>query len=210
MGTYTWSHFTEKVFRLNATDADFEKRLVARRRAAPRHDEPSSTSCRSARAASSRRDAGGCVNALIGGWSVNAIGQFQSGRPLDFGGRNIYFNGNLDALKAKYTEQQRRAGVRHQRLLLPRRRGADQRRGRPGQAAHRPAHQPGEQRPLLPVARRRHPQPVPQAVGHLDRQAGADRRPRARAVQHRVPERLQRGRLQRREHRPDATPTSAR
>ena len=40
---------------------------------------------------------------FIGGWSVNAIGQFQSGRPLDFA-RNVYFNGDLDALKAKYTD----------------------------------------------------------------------------------------------------------
>ena len=43
------------------------------------------------------------ANAFIGGWSVNAIGQFQSGRVLDFADRNIYFDGNLGALKAKYT-----------------------------------------------------------------------------------------------------------
>src|SRR5262249_16615677 len=45
----------------------------------------------------------GLVNGLIGGWSVNAIGQLQSGRPLDFGSRNIYFNGDLGKLKAHYT-----------------------------------------------------------------------------------------------------------
>src|SRR5438105_4314983 len=48
-------------------------------------------------------DAQGAVNGLIGGWSVNAIGQLQSGRPLDFGSRNIYFNGDLSALKARYS-----------------------------------------------------------------------------------------------------------
>ena len=48
-------------------------------------------------------NASGWVNGLIGGWSVNGFGQFQSGRPLDFEGRNIYFNGDLSALKAKYT-----------------------------------------------------------------------------------------------------------
>ena len=34
---------------------------------------------------------------------MNAFGQFQSGRPLDFEGRNIYFNGDLSQLKAHYT-----------------------------------------------------------------------------------------------------------
>jgi len=45
----------------------------------------------------------GFVNALVGGWSVNALGQLQSGRPLDFAGRNIYFNGDPNTLKAKYS-----------------------------------------------------------------------------------------------------------
>ena len=48
-------------------------------------------------------------------------------------------------------------------LLLPRRGGADQRRGRPGQAARRPAHPDGEQRAVLPVdaAARAHRRPAP-------------------------------------------------
>lgn len=102
MGTYTWSHFTEKVFRLNPTDADFEKRLA-------RDDVPHRVTTSIlyelpfGRGRKFAAGAGGVLNALIGGWSVNAIGQFQSGRPLDFGGRNIYFDGDLDALKAKYT-----------------------------------------------------------------------------------------------------------
>ncbi len=44
------------------------------------------------------------TNAFIGGWSVNAFGQLQSGRPLDFAGRNIYFNGDLNSVKAKYSD----------------------------------------------------------------------------------------------------------
>jgi hypothetical protein len=103
IGTYTRSRFTEKVFKLNPTDAGFEKRLA-------RDDAPNRVTGsilyelpfgRGKRLAG---NAGGVLNALIGGWSVNALGQFQSGRPLDFAGRNIYFNGNLDALKAKYTK----------------------------------------------------------------------------------------------------------
>lgn len=103
IGTYTWSHFTEKVFRLNATDADFEKRLA-------RDDVPHrvTTSILYELPFGQGKPLGtnttGLTNALIGGWSVNAIGQFQSGRPLDFEGRNIYFNGDLNALKAKYTD----------------------------------------------------------------------------------------------------------
>jgi hypothetical protein len=102
IGTYTWSHFTERVFRLNATDADFEKRLG-------RDDVPHRVTTSIVyelpfgKGRTFASNANGLVNGLIGGWSVNAFGQFQSGRPLDFEGRNIYFNGDLNALKAKYT-----------------------------------------------------------------------------------------------------------
>jgi Carboxypeptidase regulatory-like domain len=102
IGTYTWSHFTEKVFRLNPTDADFENRLA-------RDDVPHRVTTSIVyelpfgKGKPIGSNAGGFTNALIGGWSVNAFGQFQSGRPLDFEGRNIYFNGDLNALKAKYT-----------------------------------------------------------------------------------------------------------
>jgi hypothetical protein len=103
IGTYTWSHFTEQVFRLNPTDPGFEKRLA-------RDDVPHriTTSIvyelpfgRGKRWAS---NASGFVNGLVGGWSVNAFGQYQSGRPLDFEGRNIYFSGDLNSLKAHYTD----------------------------------------------------------------------------------------------------------
>ena len=102
MATYTSSRFTEKVFKLNPTDADYEKRLS-------RNDVPHrvTTSILYELPFGQGRTWGGnastLVNAFIGGWSVNAIGQFQSGRPLDFADRNIYFNGDLKALKADYT-----------------------------------------------------------------------------------------------------------
>ena len=158
--------------RLNPTDADYEKRLARddvphRVTASIIYELPFGKGRRWA------RNASGVTNALIGGWSVKAIGQLQSGRPIDFDGRNIYFNGDLERAEGELHRQHRRAGVRHQRLLLPRRRGADQRRRRSGQAARRHAHPPGEQHPLLPVADRRPAQPGPEPVGHLDRQAGA-------------------------------------
>jgi len=102
IGTYTWSHFTEQVFRLNPTDTSFEKRLA-------RDDVPhrvTTSVLYELPFGQGRRwggSASGVTNALIGGWSVNAIGQLQSGRPLDFAGNNIYFNGDLNALKATYS-----------------------------------------------------------------------------------------------------------
>jgi hypothetical protein len=102
IGTYTWSHFTEQVFRLNATDPGFEKRLA-------RDDVPHRVTTSIlyelpfGRGKTFGGNASGVMNGLIGGWSVNAIGQFQSGRPLDFASRNIYFNGDLNALKAHYS-----------------------------------------------------------------------------------------------------------
>ena len=102
IATYTRSHSTERVSQLNSTDTTYEHRLS-------RDDVPN-------RATASilyelpfghgRRwgnNQSRFVNGLIGGWSVNAIGQLQSGRPLDFGSRNIYFNGDLNSLKAHYS-----------------------------------------------------------------------------------------------------------
>jgi carboxypeptidase family protein len=102
IGTYTFSHFTDRVFRLNPTDPGFENRLA-------RDDVPHRVTTSLlyelpfGHGHSWGGNASGVVNGLIGGWSVNAIGQFQSGRPLDFESRNIYFNGDLNALKAHYT-----------------------------------------------------------------------------------------------------------
>ena len=43
------------------------------------------------------------TDAFIGGWSVQAIGQIQSGQPVSFHDRNIYFAGDLSALKTDYS-----------------------------------------------------------------------------------------------------------
>jgi carboxypeptidase family protein/TonB-dependent receptor-like protein len=101
IGTYTRSHFTERVFKLNATDTTYENRLA-------RDDAPNRVTTSVVyqlpfgKGKAIAGNAGGVLNGFIGGWSVNAFGQFQSGRPLDWAGRNIYFNGDLKALKAKY------------------------------------------------------------------------------------------------------------
>jgi hypothetical protein len=102
-GTYTWSHYTERVFQLNPTDAAYEKRLA-------RDDVPHRVTASIlyelpfGSGKTWGGNASGVVNALIGGWSVNAFGQLQSGRPLDFNDRNIFFNGDVNSLKAKYSD----------------------------------------------------------------------------------------------------------
>jgi hypothetical protein len=101
--TYTWSHFTDRTFRLNATDADFENRLS-------REDVPHRVTASIVyqlpfgQGKPWGSNASGLVNGFIGGWSVNAFGQLQSGRPLDFAGRNVYFNGDPSDLTVKYTD----------------------------------------------------------------------------------------------------------
>jgi hypothetical protein len=101
LAAYTWSKFTERVFKLNPSDAAYENRLsefdVPHRVALSGIWEmPFGNGRRWANGAS------GVTNALIGGWSLQAIGQFQSGRPISFHDRNIYFNGDLNALTAGY------------------------------------------------------------------------------------------------------------
>jgi hypothetical protein len=97
---YTWSKFTESVSRLNATDRQYETRPSS-------SDVPQRISIsgiwelpfgKGRRWAS---DSNGVVDGILGGWSLQAIGQLQSGRPIDFG--NLYFNGDPAALKVHYS-----------------------------------------------------------------------------------------------------------
>src|SRR5262249_2540617 len=102
IGTYTRSHSTERVSQLNSTDKTYEHRLS-------RDDVPHRATASVlyelpfGRGRKWGNNHSGVVNGFVSGWSVNAIGQLQSGRPLDFGGRNIFFNGDLNALKAHYS-----------------------------------------------------------------------------------------------------------
>jgi hypothetical protein len=98
---YTWSKFTERVFLLNPTDTEYENRLQD---ADVPHRFVVSTIWELP-FGQGRRYASGVnrlVDAFIGGWSVQAIGQLQSGRPINFADRNIYFNGDLGSLKTDF------------------------------------------------------------------------------------------------------------
>ncbi len=142
--SYTWSNFKEQVTRRNETDTEYEERyqdthLPHRLVMNGIWELPFGHGRRFA------SDANALTNAVIGNWSVSAIWNWQSGRPnLTMG--NVYYDGDITQVQDVVQQRSEQAGVRHQRLLLPRRRGPDQRRGRPGQAARRSADPPGPQR----------------------------------------------------------------
>jgi hypothetical protein len=101
LAAYTWSKFTEKVFKLNPSDAEYEERLSE-------FDVPHRFVISGIWELPFGRDRrwvsqSALADAVIGGWSVQAIGQMQSGRPISFHDRNIYFNGDLDSLKTNYS-----------------------------------------------------------------------------------------------------------
>ncbi len=100
LAAYTWSKFTERVSRLNATDTSYEERLADA-------DVPHRIALSGilelpfGKGRHWATDASGVTDALIGGWSLQAIGQLQSGRPIGFG--NVYYDGDPAKLKARYS-----------------------------------------------------------------------------------------------------------
>ena len=102
LAAYTASKFTERVFKLNPTDTEYEDRLSE-------FDVPHRLVLSGIWELPFGREqhwgsgAGRFADALIGGWSVQGIGQFQSGRPVSFHDRNIYFGGDLSRLKTDYS-----------------------------------------------------------------------------------------------------------
>jgi hypothetical protein len=102
LASYTWSKFTERVFKLNPTDTAYEERLSE-------FDVPQRFVLSGiyeipfGRGRRFGTDASAVTEALAGGWSIQAIGQIQSGRPISFHDRNIYFGGDLNSLKTNYS-----------------------------------------------------------------------------------------------------------
>jgi hypothetical protein len=102
LAAYTWSRFSEQVFQLNPYDTTYEDRPTAsdvphRATISGIWELPFGQGRRFAASASRFTDA------FIGGWSVQAIGQLQSGRPIDLNARNVYFNGDPGSLKTDYS-----------------------------------------------------------------------------------------------------------
>jgi hypothetical protein len=100
---YTYSRFTERVSYLNQTDTALEERPADA-------DVPHRFSFSGiwelpfGRGKRFGSDMNGVVNAIAGGWTVTGIVQIQSGRPLDFTGRNAYYNGDPRQLKTHYSK----------------------------------------------------------------------------------------------------------
>lgn len=92
LGTYAWSKYLEEVSLLNATDANYEKRLSDA-------DSPHRLAVSGiyelpfGRGRKFGSSWSGVKEALLGGFQVQGILQYQAGRPLTLG--NIYFTGSL-------------------------------------------------------------------------------------------------------------------
>ena len=115
----------------------------------------------------------------------------QSGRPISFHDRNIYFGGDLNSLKANYSGDTNQpvfdiSGFYFHDAAVQTN-GVDD----PALQRARSAHPARQQHPLLPVTHARTARPRLEPVGHLVREAAALQQPRARAVPRRAAERLQ-------------------
>lgn len=95
MGTYTWSKYLEEVTQLNPTDDRWEKRLNDA-------DSPHRAALSGIYEVPFGRNRmfgaswKGLKQALLGGFQLQGILQYQAGRPLTLG--NVYFRGNLSEL----------------------------------------------------------------------------------------------------------------
>jgi hypothetical protein len=94
--SYTWSKFLEAGSFLNEVDTEFERRLSE---ADTPHRIVFSGIWELPFGRNRKWGAGWnrAVDAVLGGWQVQGIGQLQSGRPLTLS--NVYYNGDLARLK---------------------------------------------------------------------------------------------------------------
>jgi len=96
---YTYSRFMEKIVLLNPTDPEPTEYLSG-------DDTPhrfvASLIWQLPLGKGKRMDLGTVGNAILGGWSVQGIYNWQSGRPVNFG--NAYFSGDPSKLKADYSD----------------------------------------------------------------------------------------------------------
>jgi hypothetical protein len=96
--SYTWSKVIEEVSFLNESDTEYERRIGS-------DDIPHrfvTSGIWELPFGKGRKwgaDWNGFVEAIAGGWQAQGIYQWQSGRPIDVGGRNVYFNGDPSVLR---------------------------------------------------------------------------------------------------------------
>jgi hypothetical protein len=96
LASYTWSKFLEAASFLNEQDTTFERRLndsdLPHRLVVSGIWELPFGRGRKIGASWNR-----FLDAVVGGWQFQGIGQFQSGRPLTIG--NVYYNGDITTLQ---------------------------------------------------------------------------------------------------------------
>jgi hypothetical protein len=97
--SYTWSKVIEEVSFLNESDTNYERRIG-------QDDIPHRVVVSGiwelpfGKGHMFGEKLPGVINAVLGGWQAQGIYQWQSGRPIDLGGRNVYFNGDPSTLRA--------------------------------------------------------------------------------------------------------------
>jgi hypothetical protein len=100
--SYTWSKVIEEVSFLNESDTEYERRIGT-------DDIPHRIVISSiweipfGKGRKWGANWNGFVDGVIGGWQVTGIYQWQSGRPIDLGSRNVYFNADPSSLRANIT-----------------------------------------------------------------------------------------------------------
>jgi hypothetical protein len=99
---YTWSKVIEEVSFLNESDTDYERRIGS-------DDIPHRVVVSGiwelpfGRGRNWGAEWHGLIDAFVGGWQVQGIYQWQSGRPIDLGDRNVFFSGDPSRLRAEIT-----------------------------------------------------------------------------------------------------------
>jgi hypothetical protein len=102
LAAYTWSKYIEEVFLLNVQDTDLERRIS-------RDDIPQRVVVSGIWEfpfGKGRKWGSGWnsyVDGALGGWQLNAIFQWQSGRALDLRDRNVVYFGDPSELRAEIT-----------------------------------------------------------------------------------------------------------
>jgi hypothetical protein len=102
LGAYTWSRFREKTILLNPTDTEAQETPAE---ADVPHRFVGSAIWELPFGKDRRFNLGGFGNALLGGWSVQGIYNWQTGRPIRWG--NLYYGGDPRQLKADYSNPDR-------------------------------------------------------------------------------------------------------
>jgi hypothetical protein len=109
LSSYTWSRFRERLSLLNDTDTEYEERPARSADIPHRFVLNPIIELPFGRDRKFGKDANRVVDALIGGWNISLLWQWQSGRPHELatntaGVGNLYYNGDFSKLKMNYTD----------------------------------------------------------------------------------------------------------